>query len=368
MAKKLDDIIPEYIATLTPYPPGKPIEETERELGISGVIKMASNENPLGPSPKAVEAIAGALTNLHRYPDGSSYYLREALSKKLGVTPKQLFFGCGSNEVIEQLLKVFVREGDKCAFCWPSFAVYPITTKALGGAGVMVPLKDMTYDLEALADAIDDRTRIVFVTNPNNPTGTAIKKADFEKFLDRVPPGVVIAVDEAYIEYVDDPDVPDGMDYLGSRDELVLMRTFSKVYGLAGIRLGYAIGTEKMIQTLEKVRQPFNITIPAQAGALAALEDTKYLQHVLDVNAAGLQYIYGEFARLGIGYVKSMANFILFETKIPGNELQNLMLQQGVIVRSMAAFGLTNHLRVTVGTESENKRFVKSLEGILAEA
>jgi histidinol-phosphate aminotransferase len=366
MAKKLDDIIPEHIATLTPYPPGKPIEETERELGLSDVIKMASNENPLGPSPKAIEAIAASLANLNRYPDGSSYYLREALSKKLDVSPQQLFFGCGSNEVIEQLLKIFVQQGDKCAYCWPSFAVYPITTKAFGGISTMVPLKDMTFDLEALANAIDDSTRIVFITNPNNPTGTAIKKAEFEKFLDRVPPGVVIALDEAYIEYVDDPDIPNGMDYLGTRDELVLMRTFSKVYGLAGLRIGYAIGTEKMIHTLEKVRQPFNITIPAQAGALAALEDDEYLQKVLEVNAAGMKYIYGEFDRLGVKFWKSTANFILFETAIAGNELQDLMLKEGVIVRSMAAFGLVNHLRVTIGTEAENKRFVTALEGILA--
>ncbi len=353
--------VPENIKSLVPYVPGKPIEELERELGITGSIKLASNENPLGPSPKAVTAIKRAVEGLNRYPDGSGFYLSQALAKLYGVDPGQVVLGNGSNELIELAVRTYIRSGDEVISADPSFVVYSMITQAAGGTNVVVPCRDRRHDLDAMAERITPQTKIVFIANPNNPTGTMNTKAEMDRFMDRVPDHVLVAVDEAYFEYVTHAEYPDSLDYVKEGRNALALRTFSKIYGLAGLRIGYGITTREIAELMNKVRQPFNTNALAQIGAVAALADRKHVEKSIAINNEGRQFLYQSFGRLGISYVPTETNFIFFETAMDGRELYTALLKQGVIIRPMSG----KNLRVTIGLPAENKRFVDELEKIV---
>ncbi len=353
--------VSENIRGISPYVPGKPIEELERELGISGSIKLASNENPLGPSPKAIAAAKKAVEGLNRYPDGSGFYLSQALAKKYEVDISQIVLGNGSNELIELAVRTFMQPGDEVVSADPSFVVYKMITRAAGGTNVVVPCRDNRHDLDAMAGRITAKTKIVFIANPNNPTGTMNTKAEMDRFMDRVPGHVIVAVDEAYYEYVTRADYPDSLDYLKEGRNVLALRTFSKVYGLAGLRIGYGITTGAIAELINKVRQPFNTNSLGQVAALAALADRKHVEKSIAVNNEGKQFLYQSFQRLEVSYIPTETNFILFETRLDGRELYGALLKTGVIIRPMGG----NKLRVTIGLPEENKRFVDELEKII---
>jgi histidinol-phosphate aminotransferase len=353
--------VSENIKSISPYVPGKPIEELERELGISGSIKLASNENPLGPSPKAVTAIKRAVEGLNRYPDGSGFYLSQALAKQLGVEVPQIILGNGSNELIELAVRTFVQPGDEVISADPSFVVYKMITQAAGGTNVVVPCKDMTHDLDAMAAAITPKTRLVFIANPNNPTGTMNTKDEMDRFLAKVPDHVLVCVDEAYFEYVTRADYPDSLDSLHEGKNILALRTFSKIYGLAGLRIGYGVTKPEVAELMNKVRQPFNTNSLGQVGALAALADRKHVEKSVTMNNEGKQLLYREFDRLGVTYIPTETNFILFESKGDSKSLYEALLKKGIIIRPMGP----QRLRVTIGLPEENKRFVAELETAL---
>jgi histidinol-phosphate aminotransferase len=353
--------VSDNIKNITPYVPGKPIEELERELGITGSIKLASNENPLGPSPKAITALKKAVEGLNRYPDGSGFYLSQALAKKYAVDLAQIILGNGSNELIELVVRTFVQPGDEIISADPSFVVYKMITQAAGGTNIIVPCKDMRHDLDAMAERITPKTKIVFIANPNNPTGTMNSKSEMDRFMSRVPDHVIVAVDEAYFEYVTHVDYPDSLDYLKENKHVLALRTFSKIYGLAGLRIGYGITTPEIAELMNKVRQPFNTNSLAQVAALAALGDRKHVEKSVAVNNEGKQFLYHAFQRLGINFIPSETNFIMFETSLEGKDVNNALLKQGVIIRPMGP----KRLRVTIGLPEENARFVAELEKIV---
>ena len=358
---------PKYITTLKAYVPGKPIEELEREYGISDSVKLASNENPLGPSKKAVQAIQKALVNLHRYPDGYSYELRQALAQKLNVKEETIVFGNGSNEIIELLTRTFLREGDEVLMPSPSFLMYEILVQATGAKPVKVPLRHLVVDLESMAEAIGPATRMVFVNNPNNPTGTVVSKEAFEQFLDRIPGDVVVVVDEAYIEFVREPSCPLGPHYLGWQCPVVTLRTFSKAYGLAGLRMGYGIMKKELADYVNRVRQPFNANTLAQVGALAALQDEAFFRKTINTVHQQLDWLYTEMERLNFHYHPTEANFFLIDVNTDAKTVYEKMLRKGVIVRAMTAYGFPELIRVSVGLPEENKRFIRALEEVKEE-
>jgi len=354
-------LVPPHIASIQPYVPGKPMAELERELGLSSTIKLASNENPLGPSPKAMAAVKKAVEGLNRYPDGSGFYLSQALAKKYDVELSQIILGNGSNELLELAVRTFVQPGDETISADPSFVVYKLVTQTAGGTNVIVPCKDMRHDLDAMAERITPKTRIVFIANPNNPTGTMNTIAEMDRFMEKVPDSVLVVVDEAYFEYVTHSEYPDSLDYLNKGRNILALRTFSKIYGLAGLRIGYGITTPEIAELMNKVRQPFNTNSLAQIGALAALADRKHVEKSVAINNEGKQFLYQSFQRLGISFIPTETNFIMFETALDGKDLYNGLLKTGVIIRPMGP----KRLRVTIGLPEENKRFVEELEKIL---
>ena len=358
-------LVPEWIRTLTPYPPGKPIEELERELGIRDSIKLASNENPLGPSPKAVAAITAALADLHRYPDGSAFYLKRRLAERLGVSEAELIVGNGSNEIIELAVRTFLRPGDEAVMADQAFVVYRLVVQSAGGSSRMVPLRDFTHDLEAIAATVTPRTRLVFLGNPNNPTGTIFRRAAWRAFLGRLPEHLLVVADEAYAEYVEDPEYPDTIRERGDRVPVLSLRTFSKLYGLAGLRIGYGVAAAPVIDALDRIRQPFNVNALALAGARAALDDEEHVRRTLAANRAGMAFLVEACRALGLAHVPSAANFVLVRVG-DGARVYEALLRRGVIVRPMAVYGFPEHVRVTVGTEAENARFVAALRAVLA--
>jgi len=359
------DQVPEHIRMLVPYAPGKPIEEVEREYGIANSVKLASNENPLGPSPKAVSTIKERLDQLHLYPDGDCFYLKTGVAKKLGVVPEQLIFGNGSNEIIELAVRTFMRPGDEAVMAQQAFVVYQLVVQAVGGISRAVPLRDFVHDLDAIARAITPKTRIVFLANPNNPTGTIYRREAWERFLRKLSPEILTIVDEAYFEYVEDTDYPDSLRYHQSGKTLLSLRTFSKLYGLAGLRIGYGIGSnQEVIGLMHRVRQPFNVNAAAQWGALAALGDSDHVRRSLEVNHEGVGFLTREVAKLGLGQVPSCANFILIRVE-NGDEVFEQLLRQGVIVRPMGVYQLPQYVRVTVGTMEENRKFIEALRKII---
>jgi histidinol-phosphate aminotransferase len=361
---KIVDQLPEYIRTLIPYEPGMPIEEVEREYGIANSVKLASNENPLGPSPKAVAALREKVAQLHLYPDGDCFYLKRGLAQKLGVAPETLIFGNGSNEIIELAARTFMRPGDEAVMAEQAFVVYRLIVQALGGKGKAVPLRDYTHDLAAIADAVTPQTRLLFLANPNNPTGTIFRREEWERFLGRVSKDVLLIVDEAYFEYVEDSAYPDSLKYHEPDRAILTLRTFSKLYGLAGLRIGYGIGPREIVAMMQRVRQPFNVNAPAQWAALAALDDAEHIRRSLEANRDGLGYLQGEFTRLGLEFVPSQGNFVLVRVG-KGQEVFQQLLRQGVIVRPMAGYRFPEHVRVTVGTMAENRKFIEALQEVI---
>lgn len=354
------------IEDLVPYPPGKPLKELEREYGVTDSIKMASNENSLGPSPKAVEAITEALGSLHRYPDGSCYYLSQALSEKLGVQPEELVFGNGSNEIIELLVGAFVAPGDEVISSHPSFLVYQTMVQARDGVNRVVPLKNMRHDLDRIKSEITPKTKLIFLDNPNNPTGTVFNKDAFDAFLATIPDSVIIVLDEAYVDFVDDNCRLDMVSYLSGPQPVVGLRTFSKAYGLAGLRIGYGIMRKEIASYLHRVRQPFNVNDLAQAGALACLEDTGHYARTLAMTKEGIQWLSQEIEKLGCSTFPTQTNFFLIDVKTDCKKVYEDMLHRGVIIRPMSAYGYPTFIRITVGTHSENERLLKALAATLA--
>jgi histidinol-phosphate aminotransferase len=352
---------------LEPYQPGKPLEELERELGITGAIKLASNENPLGPSPKAVEAMAAALPGLHRYPDGAGWELRTALARRFGVAFEQTCIGNGSDEIIEFLARAFIRPGQEAVAAAPSFLMYSKLVQVAGGRLREAPLSDFRLDPEGLLAAVGPQTRLLFVNNPDNPAGTALSHDELAWLLDRTPPGVVVVLDEAYIDFATDPAVARGEDFLDHQTPVVVMRTFSKSAGLAGLRIGYALAPAEIVAAFDRVRQPFNTSILAQVGALAALEDAEFLERTQSLVAQGLETFYACFDRLGLFYPKSQANFVLVRVGPRAREVCDALLRRGVIVRYMGSYGLPEFLRVSVGLPEENARFVEEFSRLAAE-
>lgn len=356
------------IIGITPYPPGKPLEELEREYGITGSIKLASNENPWGPSPKAVEAIASSLTGLHRYPDGSSFYLTEALAEWLGAETNEIVLGNGSNEVIEFLVKAFVRNGDEVITSHPSFLMYQKFVQVRGGENKVIPLRNMNHDLAAIAETVTEKTRLIFMDNPNNPCGTFISRDAFDKFLAMVPEEVIVVLDEAYVDFVDPGKRIDVLSYIRQPEGLpavVSLRTFSKAFGLAGLRVGFGLMHREIANLLHRVRQPFNINLLAQIGAFAALTDHDHYTMTITETVNGRQWLSKKMEELGCRPFPSQTNFFLIDVGGDATKLYEAMLFKGVIVRSMKAYGFPNFIRITVGTKEENQRFVTSLEECL---
>ena len=355
----------ERIVLLRPYSPGKPIEEVKRELGLKSVIKMASNENPLGPSPLGLRAAENALKKINLYPDGGSYYLKNKIAPELGVKPENLCFANGSNELILLSIHAFASDpGDEIAYGFPSFLIYRLIAQSYGIKVIETGLKNFTIDLEKLAGAVTENTRIIFLCNPNNPVGTMNTADEVETFLKRIPPHVLVVMDEAYYEYADKKIFPDSVSYLRDKKNLLILRTFSKMYGLAGLRIGYAIGDESIISVLDKSRQPFNVNSVAQAAALAAFDDKQHVERSLKENKNGIAFIMGRLKQMNIEYVSTSTNFLLIKT---GNskKIFDRFLQKGIIVRPMDAYGLRQYIRVTIGLPEHNEIFVEELKNIL---
>ena len=353
------------VRDLHPYQPGKPIEELQRELGLEDIIKLASNENPLGAGVLAREAAGGALADLHRYPDGGAYRLKHKLAERYDLLPAQLTIGNGSNEILELVARAFVRPGDEVIFSQHAFAVYPIVTQAVGARAMVVPANDYGHDLEGMVDAITPRTRLIFIANPNNPTGTWLRRAALQRFLERVSPQVIVVLDEAYFEYVTEVDYPDGMCWLATFPNLVVSRTFSKIHGLAALRIGFAAANAGISEVLNRVRQPFNVNHVAMAAAVAALEDHSHVLQSRDNNLKGMRQLQRAFDGKGLRYIPSVGNFIAVEV---GNadRVYRELLRRGVIVRPIANYEMPLHLRVTIGTAAENTRFLDALNEVIA--
>ncbi|PYC27613.1 histidinol-phosphate transaminase [Aquipseudomonas alcaligenes] len=355
------------VQKLSPYVPGKPVDELARELNLdpAGIVKLASNENPLGPSPKALEAIRAALSELTRYPDGNGFELKTKLAARCGVSPSQVTLGNGSNDILDLVARAWLAPGLNSVFSQYAFAVYPIATQAVGAQGKVVPAKAHGHDLEAMLAAIDANTRVVFVANPNNPTGTWFGPDALESFLARVPHNVLVVLDEAYIEYAEGFDLPDGLDYLARYPNLLVSRTFSKAYGLASLRVGYALSSPQVADVLNRVRAPFNVNSLALAAACAALDDADYLAASRRTNDAGMAQLEEGFRRLGLSWIPSKGNFIAVDFARDAAPINQALLQAGVIVRPVAGYGMPTFLRVSIGTEQENARFLEALEQIL---
>jgi len=363
------------IRQLIPYKPGKPIEELERELGLKRIIKLASNENPLGPGNKALQAIQAVLPELALYPDGSGFRLKKALSKKYGVDINQITLGNGSNEILELVARAFLMPEFEVIFSQHAFAVYPIVTQAVGAKAIVTPAIKYGHDLDAMLDSISDKTRLVFIANPNNPTGTLLAQADLETFISKLPDTVICVLDEAYFEYVASTglmgggnrcEAIDSINWLKKYPNLIITRTFSKAYGLAGLRIGYCLSSPEVNDILNRVRQPFNNNTLALVAAEAALDDAEHLQNTIKTNASGMRQLTEGFKALGLEWIDSAANFILVDIKRLALPLYQSLLYKGVIVRPVDNYELPNHLRITIGTQEENQIFLQALSETLA--
>ncbi len=354
------------LANLQPYPPGKPIEEVQREHGLTEVVKLASNENPFGPSPKAVEAIAAQLTELHLYPESGCYYLRNKLAGLLGVTPENLIFGNGSDEIVALMAMAFLDNTHNIVCSERTFIRYEMGATSMGALTRHVPMREWRHDVDALAAAVDQDTRFLFLANPDNPVGSAVSAAEVRRLLETVPSSVIVVLDEAYYEYARAwPEYPDAIQWLAEFPNLVITRTFSKAYGLAGIRVGYAIGNPGIWNVVDRVRPPFNVNRLAQEAAMAALDDDGHLSRTVSGNAEGLSRFYQAFDSLGLSYVKSYANFVLVNMKRPAAAVYESLLRRGVIVRPMGIYKLPEHLRISVGLQTENEIFIDALTNVL---
>ena len=361
----LRDRVNPHILDLKPYQPGKPIEELERELGIHDSVKLASNEHPVGASARVLEAIRSCVGDVHLYPDGASFDLRARLAKRLGVDPSQFVFGNGSSEVLELLAKTLLGPGDRVVYPWPSFAMYPLVVQGMGAEGVAVALNAaLEHDLPAMLGAIDSSTKMVLICNPNNPTGASIGATAFDGFMEKVPADVVVVVDEAYAEFALRDDFPDVLGWIARRPATIMLRTFSKVYGLGGLRVGYGVAGAELADYLQRARHPFNVNRVAEVAAVAALEDTEYMASSVRANTEGRAKLGQALVKMGYEVWPSDANFLLVRI---GSEVYEPLLRQGVIVRPMDGFGLKGCIRITVGTPAANERVVAALQRIREE-
>lgn len=365
-----------YVSEIKPYVPGKPVKELERELGIKDSIKLASNENPLGPSPKALKALREYLQTgceIYRYPEGSGYYLKNALVEKVSecqsvkesgkkIAPDNIILGNGSNELIDIAVRTFMGPEDEAVMATPSFIVYSMSVRSVGAKAVEVLLADYRHDLIKMAEAITDKTKMVFIANPNNPTGTINKKDEFMQFMDMVPDGVLVVVDEAYYEYVTGSEYPDTLKYFMECKDILILRTFSKAYGLAGLRIGYGVAAKEIISEMNKVREPFNTNAMAQLAAMYALSDGDHIKRSIEANEQGKEFLYREFDSIGLGYVPTEANFIYMPLNTNSMTVYNALLKHGVIVRPVGQ----KEIRVTIGLPEENKRFIEALKEVIS--
>jgi len=373
--------VPEHIKALRPYTPGKPIEELERELGIKNPIKLASNENPIGPSPAAVRAItAGLKKTLNRYPDGNGYYLKNALAKKLSknppfppfnkggqreitynITPENIILGNGSNELLDIAARAFLAPGDEAIMAHPSFVVYAMAVQAAGGKAIQSPLRDYRHDLDAMLSAVTPKTKMLFIANPNNPTGTMNTKGEFDRLMRKIRDGILVVVDEAYYEYVNDTRYADSFKHFRAGRDILILRTFSKIYGLAGLRIGYGIARQDIITEMNKVRAPFNTNSVAQKAAIEALKDKGHIKKSREINNKGKKYLYKELSSLGISYAPTEANFIYIPAA-GSMDIYKKLLYDGVIVRPTGP----DAIRVTIGLPEENKKFIEALKRVIS--
>jgi histidinol-phosphate aminotransferase len=350
------------IDTIQPYQGGKPIEEVQRELGITDIIKLASNENPLGPSSLAVQAIAESAGQVHLYPDGNAYYLKRELAEHLEVSAEHLILGNGSNDVLQLIAEAYIAPGDEVIYAAGAFVVYSLVTKLCSATAVVVPMVNDTHDLSAMAAAITDKTKVIFIANPNNPTGTMVTADETATFMEQVPADVLVVFDEAYYEYVARSDYPQTLPYVLEGRNFIITRTFSKIYGLAGLRIGYGIAQPPLIEMLNRIRQPFNCSLVGQAAARAALKDAAHVKESQKSNVVGKAFLYKAFDGMGLRYIETEGNFIMLHVEPSGGEITDALLKQGVIVRPMAGYGYPNAVRVTIGTQQENERFIKALK------
>ena len=366
-AQDICDLAPGYIRAIAPYQPGKPISELARELGLDpeGIIKLASNENPLGVSPLAMRAAQRALADAARYPDGNGFELKQALSRHYGVEMPQIVLGNGSNDVLELAARSFLTPGLEAIYSQHAFAVYPLATQAVGAIGVEVPARDFAHDLGAMLRAVSPRTRLVFLANPNNPTGTLIPGADLHAFLRALPPRVIVVLDEAYNEYLPAELKADSMGWLRDFPNLIITRTFSKAYGLAGLRVGYAFAHAGVADLMNRVRQPFNVNSISLAAAAAGLDDREFVRRGFELNQIGLRRLAQGFAQLGLSYIPSSGNFVSVRVGDAVGVFQRL-LERGVIVRPIGSYGMPDYLRVSTGLEAENERFLEALRQSLS--
>ena len=364
----LCDLAPSYVRAITPYPPGKPISELAREMGMAEnrIVKLASNENPMGASPRVLATVENALKDIARYPDGNGFELKAALADKYGVSLEQIVLGNGSNDVLEFAARAFMGPGTSAVYSQHAFAVYPLVTQAVGARGIEVPAKDFGNDPHAMLEAIAEDTRVIFIANPNNPTGTMLSGEALLEFMAKVPNHILVVLDEAYYEYLPDSLRPDSVSWMSRFPNLVIMRTFSKAYGLAGLRIGFALAHPEVAGMLNRVRQPFNVNSLAQVAAVAAMKDEPFLRQCIALNRAGMEQLTQGFLRLGISYIPSFGNFVSFRIGNATGMYQS-MLKQGVIVRPVANYGMPEYLRVSIGLEAENTRFLQALESGLQE-
>lgn len=357
----MKSVVKKSILSVKPYAPGKPIDEVKRELGLNEVIKLASNENPYPPSPKVLKAISKAAKEVNRYPDGDCFYLREALANRLKVNPRQLIFANGSDELILMSVRTFVKKGDEVIIAKPSFLMYEIAATIEGANIKSIPIKDFRYDLNAMKRSVTKKTKIIFLGNPDNPSGTYLTKKDIEKFLKGLRSDILVFFDEAYFEYVNAKDYVDSIGLLKKHKNVIVTRTFSKMYGLAGLRIGYGIANLELVDILNRVREPFNVNSIAQAAALACLNEKAYYQNIAEKVKVQREFLYQNLDKLGVQYKESCTNFILVDVKSDATKVTQKMLKQGVIVRNMSGWGVKNFIRVSIGTQSENKKFIKVL-------
>ena len=364
---KIDKIARKGILDLTPYVPGKSIEEVERELGKKRWVKLASNENVLGPSPKAIAAIRKELLNLHMYPEGPCPDLRQALAQRFSVSEKNIVISNGADNVLVLIASAFMNEGEEALMATPSFSVYPTVTRIMGGTPVEIELKAYTHDLPSMLNKVTPKTKLIFVCNPNNPTGTIVGQKEVDTFLSRIPEQVILVLDEAYCDFADSPEYPKGLDYVREGRPVILIRTFSKVYGLAGLRVGYAIGRADLMDCLYRAREPFPVHRLGQAGAVAALQDKTHAEKSVQMVLEGRRYLYQELDQLGLFYVPSQANFIFMDLGKDSKEMLQNLLKEGVIIRPGYIWGYPTFARVTVGRLEDNRRFIKALRKNLNE-
>jgi histidinol-phosphate aminotransferase len=353
------------VQLLEPYVPGKPTDELERELGIQNIVKLASNENPLGASPKALSAIQSMIHTVNIYPDGNGYRLKKALVEKFGLAIEGITLGNGSNDILELIVRGFVTEKDEVVISQHAFAVYHLASQSVNATIRTVLAKNYGCDLEAMSAAITQKTKVVFLTNPNNPTGTWFSRGDFEAFMQKVPKHILVVLDEAYCEYIDEPSFPNGLAYISQYENLIVTRTFSKIYGLAGLRVGYGVSHAEVANILNRVRQPFNVNQVALHAAEAALSDDAFISQSKALNQSGLRQLEAGLHALGFSYIPSLGNFICFDVKHPAMPLYQALLRKGVIVRPVANYQLPTFLRVTVGTTAQNQFFLEALAAVM---